>query len=161
MKLKLSCIAIALLGGTSFHAAAETLVPGSSVTVDASIAVSALSTVGLQVTPTSNLAVNDLKDVTKNVATLTVKGDKAAMRIVDADPTVKYCKWVNGQADATNKAIFCLSKNDGAVDLAGITYYKFPAGDHHLRPGAANNTADAKLGADTYTLSLEAVQYTK
>lgn len=158
--IKISNVAVALLASTSFYAAAETIVPGSAVTVEADIVVSAGSAIGLEVIPAQGLTVGKLLDEATKLATLKVTGNNAAIRLINADPTATHCAWVNGVNNNTNKVQMCLNQSNGPLTIGGVRYWKYAAGEHGLHPGTSNSNAGlAKLGADTYKVSLEAIQY--
>lgn len=162
MNIKLSHIALVLMASASFSAVAESVVSGTSQTADADFVVNATSTIGLSITPFNNLSVADIETGTAKVGTFTVIGTDTAVRMINADATHSHCSWVTGITNSANKIAICMGTSSGSFVDNGFKYYKRAAGSYNLHSGSYNSTGagGAVVGADTYKLSMELVQYT-
>ncbi|MGR1254925.1 hypothetical protein [Aeromonas veronii] len=164
MNFKFSRIALAFVASASFCAAAETIVPGSAVVSEADIIVLQDAAVGLTITPEANLTVSAIKQgAVTDIAKFNVSGNNAAVRLLNGHPAGPHCGYIFGTTDNTNKIEVCLK---GAVaqdkfDANGSTYFKAAAGEHAIRGGGDNKSPQlTSVGADTYKLAMEVVQYT-
>lgn len=161
MKIKFSHIALAVIASSSFSAvAAEALVTGQVVTAEENIIVTGGSSLGLTITALPDLTVAKVKLGDKtNVAKFNVTGTNVAVRMVNADAKFKYCSVLSGTDNTENKMAVCLRQSDGGFDIGADRYYKFNEGQHFLRSGN-DNISIYNAAADTYKVTMEAVQYT-
>lgn len=169
MTFKHTHIALAFLASASFGAVAETVVQGSAVVSEADIIVSQNNAVGLAITPEANITVSDIKE--KNFvpfAKFTLSGKDVAVRLLGADQVRPVCADIFGATNNTNKIQACLHAPNYTPNTlgtfnkfvaGGITYFKYPSGrEYIIRSGGEN--LHSPISADTYTLAMEAVQYT-
>ncbi|ELL3752078.1 hypothetical protein ACPFUK_002898 [Vibrio cholerae] len=155
-------IALALITPMSFSALANNVVSGSEVIADADIVVNTNSSLSFTVTPVEGLTVADIKQGAKtNVATLNLTGSNLALRMVNAIPDYPYCTVAVGTNNSDNTAEFCFGGDtaNSFVD-SGNTYYKVSEGTNYLRSGNDNGSGKYKVGADTYKVTMELVEYT-
>ncbi|MFM5567316.1 hypothetical protein ACET8I_12255 [Aeromonas veronii] len=167
MNFKLSHIALAFVASVSFYAAAENVVPGSEMVGNADVAVRQDSQLSLTINPVVNLTVADIKKGrSTNVAKFKVSGgmgSNTAVRLLNASNTHPHCAYIFGSSDKTNKLEVCLSNSVHMKDFVenGNTYFILGDGEYDIRGGADNiNPNLTSVGADSYNMAMELVQYT-
>ncbi|MFB2846154.1 hypothetical protein ACE1BG_07690 [Aeromonas veronii] len=168
MKINFSHIALAVIASSSFSAlAAETTKPPVAnpaftevATAEANITVTSGSSLSLTITPLPDLTVEKVKLGKKtDLAKFKVTGTNVAVRMVNASATDKYCSVLSGTNIVKNKMEVCLKDYSNPIDIGAYKYYRFNEGEHLLRSGSGN-VSDYNSAADSYKVTLEAVQLT-
>ncbi|ELL3752072.1 hypothetical protein RUK35_002206 [Vibrio cholerae] len=165
MNAKFSLVTLALMATVSFSALANNVVSGSELIADADIIVNKNSLVSVTIAPIDGLTVEDInKGAQTKVATLSLTSSNPAsnfaVRMVNPNTEYPYCTVAVGTNNSNNSAEFCLG-GDSSFNFIhnGNTYYKVSSGTGYLRAGN-DNRAKHKVGADTYKVRMELVEYT-
>ncbi|EJL6770342.1 hypothetical protein NMS85_003682, partial [Vibrio cholerae] len=139
---------------------------GSEVIAEADITVNAVSSLSFTINPIQGLTVADIiKGSATKVANFNINStnpaSNLALRMVNPNPDYPYCTVAVGTNNSDNTAEFCIG---GTVDYgsfvdSGNTYYKVSQGTHYLR-SSNDNQGMYKVGADTYKVAVELVEFT-
>ncbi|WP_421226357.1 hypothetical protein [Aeromonas jandaei] len=164
MNVKISGVMFVMLASASFTAAAAGKIdPNSAVKAEALVSVKDTSSVGISITPVLGLTVDAVKKGgDTDLAKYTITGRNAAVRLLNPGPVDKYCSYVVGKTNPTNKIEVCMKTSSNGFNADGVRYYAQAPGDYFIRGGADNKSGKSGVvvGADVYTFSLEVAKYT-
>ena len=155
--------ATAILISISPPASTEPVMRGEVTTATTEIVINADSKIAISMKAFENLTVYDLK-VSRDVATFRLTGTgKAAVKWqFPHDSGESSCTYLFGKKTG-NKMEVCFKEKMQSMQLANTNYYPYPSDRDWAIIGGSNNSDPTltHITPDSYTMVLEAVQYTE